>query len=203
MKGMSWPAWRRVSGQLGMPGCLGLCIALGACLAWWGWLPEAQAQWDDQKAQLSLLRLRLQAGTHATGAGVSSTSPAGRPAQVLVEGQQTWQALWQTLPTQAGGADLQVEILALARAQGVQAQSVQYKGAAFKGLPSVWRQQISLPVEAPYPALRAWLAQMQGRPAISIDALEIGRADPMSDQVKARVALSVWWRVLDAPEARP
>ncbi len=197
-KRLPWASWPRCVGLLGVPGWLGLSIGLIAVLAWWQGLPAEQALLDEQNSQLVQLRHHLQAGvSHGQG---SSGQASGASLTSRVQG--AWQGLWQSLPTPRQGADLQVEVLALARAQGVQVQSVQYKGASLKALPGIWRQQISLPVEGAYPAVRAWLGQMQQRPGLSIDALDIGRTDPMSEQVKARVAISVWWRAPD-PEGQP
>jgi len=58
----------------------------------------------------------------------------------------------------------------------------------------LWRQRMVMPVQTSYPALRTWVAALLRQPALSIDALDIQRADPMSDQVKAQVTVSLWWR---------
>lgn len=184
---------KRVASQLGAPGWLGLLMAACAAMAWGLVVPDQRAELDAELDQIAHLRQQL---LTTTSAGGSRQAQATTP-PLAEQAQAAWQHVWQALPSQAQGTDLQVEVLNAARAHGLSLQSVQYKGAALKALPLVWRQQISLPVEAPYPALRAWLAQLQRQPALSIDALDISRTDAMSEQVKARVAVSLWWRLAD------
>ena len=70
--------------------------------------------------------------------------------------------------------------------------------AAEHGAPAapstLWREQLQMPVQTTYTNLRAWLQSLQQQPALSIDALDIERTDPMSEQVKAQISVSLWWR---------
>ena len=184
---------RQMASRLGVPGALGLVLVLGSAGTWWTSAPARRAELDALQDQVTQLRQQLQAGASSAGSG----QKVARAVPLAVQAQAAWQALWRALPSQAQAAGMQTDVMNLARAQGLSIQSVQYGGGGLKALPGVWRQQMSLPVEAPYPVLRAWLAQLQRQPALSIDALDISRADPMSEQVKAKVSLSLWWRLAD------
>ena len=185
--------------RLGWPGLVGLLM--GAAGAWGGWqvLPAWRASVDEDEAQVVHLRRQLQRqvpqGNEASAARVSAEPNPPKPDEItpaLV--RDTWSRTWAALPKRADAVARQATVLALAGERGVAVPTVQYRGGALSTLPSVWRQQMVLPVEAPYPALRAWLGAVLQDRAVSLDALEVVRADPMGEQVKARVALSVWWR---------
>jgi NAD(P)H-hydrate repair Nnr-like enzyme with NAD(P)H-hydrate epimerase domain len=60
---------------------------------------------------------------------------------------------------------------------------------------------MTMPIEGSYASVRAWLAQLLNEPALSIDNVDLQRGDVMSDQVKARVTVSLWWRKQE--RARP
>ena len=150
---------------------------------------------DEDEAQALHLRGQLQSGA----AALTSAKADVRSAPVLDELtpallRDTWGRTWASLPPKVDAVARQGVVLSQAGTLGVTVPTVQYRGGALASLPSVWRQQMILPVEASYPALRAWLGTVLQDKAISLDALDVVRADPMSDQVKARVALSVWWR---------
>lgn len=185
-----------VLGQLGWPGLTGLLML--AVTAWGVWqvLPASQASLEDDEAQVVHLRRQLLVLSQAAEA-----RQRPQQARLPVEDEttpalvrDTWARAWAALPTRADAVARQGAVLAQAGTLGVVVPTVQYRGAALNTLPSVWRQQMVLPVEAPYPALRSWLGAVLQDRAVSLDALDVVRTDPMGDQVKARVALSVWWR---------
>lgn len=190
---------RAVLAWLGWPGLVGLLM--GAAGAWGAWqvLPAWLASVDEDEAQVMHLRRQLHHQA-SLAAGVNAAQPSSEPqvpkpdevTPALV--RDTWARAWAALPTGADAVARQGTVLSLAGERGVAVPTVQYRGGALSALPSVWRQQMVLPVEASYPALRAWLGAVLQDRAISLDALEVVRADPMGEQVKARVALSVWWR---------
>ena len=92
----------------------------------------------------------------------------------------------------------QAEALDRATRLGLRLDSVQFKGAPLKALPQVWRQQITLPLQGRHADLMAWLNHAWAQADWSVDALDLTRDDVMSDQVKARVTLSIWART-EAP----
>ena len=188
---------RYLAGQLGVPGWVGLVLCIGAAAAWSGLLPQARSEVDDQKQRAMLLREQLGRGSTVAQGASSPELPVAKRAQ------DAWAHWWRALPDREQGMRMQADVLAAAKAHGVLTQSVQFQGAPMKALPMVWRQQMSLPAEGSYPALRAWLAQLNSQKALSIDSLDINRADPMSDQVKARVTVSLWWRVPALPGGTP
>jgi hypothetical protein len=181
--------------KLGWPGLVGLLMLGIAVWTSWQVMPAMQAELDESEAQALHLRGQLQSGAQALA---SSKAPVGRAPAIdeLTPAllRDTWGRTWASLPPKADAVARQGAVLAQASTLGVTVPTVQYRGGALTSLPSVWRQQMVLPVEASYPALRAWLGTVLQDKSISLDALDVVRADPMSDQIKARVALSVWWR---------
>jgi hypothetical protein len=178
---------------LGLPGLLGLALLVLAAWLYWGEAPlEAQAL-SEQEEALTLLRDQLKRATPGDNERASLAIPSS------VDTEALWQQLWQFLPDAAAGHRMQADVMSLARKRGIQLGSVQFRGEAVPGLPGVWRQRITLPVEAPYPAVRAWLNDVLQAPAwgpaVSLDALSIERSDVMGDAVKARVVWSLWWKV--------
>lgn len=170
---------------LGLPGWLGMLLSGVALMGWLWWLPAleleaemAGSQVDDTRARLGTLSPRTQDATKPSSA----------------DWRTTWARTWVRLPAAEQATSLQAEVLADASRRGLQVQSVRFKGSAVPGIPGLWRQQIELPVQATYPALQAWLTAVQHEPGLSIDALDITREGAMAEQVKARVALSLWWR---------
>lgn len=177
-----WMTWSR---QLGVPGYLGVLMLAGALLAWWLVLPVQKdalaAQQDDMAHQREQLH-------HLAVAG------QGAPVPQAFGAPQAWQALWAALPPAEESDHWRLAVLEAARTQGLNIDAVQYQGAALKGMPQIWREQVSVPIRAPYPAVRAWLGQLSTYPMLSIDALELQRPDPAVDEVKGQVRLSLWWR---------
>lgn len=177
---------------LGVPGLLGVALLVLAAWLHWGEAPvEAQALAEQEDA-LTHLREQLK---RATAGGAAQASMAASPADTGAR----WQQLWRFLPEADAGHRMQAEVLSMARQRGIQLGSVQFHGESVPGLPGVWRQRITLPVNAPYPALRAWLNDVMQAPAwgpaVSLDALSIERKDVMTDVVDARVTWSLWWKV--------
>lgn len=182
----SWRSHLHRAWQLaGLPGAL--AAALWLCVAW-VWLtdlPALQQERDALMDQVDHLRHQLLAS--------APSGPSGG-ASVSAQSEQAWHALWQGLPAQTKGEALQADVLNTARRLGITPASVQFQGGRLQGLDGVWRQRMTVPVEAPYPAVRAWLDQLLRYPNISLDALDVSRTDVMSDRVKARLAISLWWR---------
>jgi type II secretory pathway component PulM len=199
MNGMDFKQLQRWAALLGWPGWMGLLMLAMAAALQWAWLPalhaeqeEATTQVEHQRKQLKQLSERLAladvAKTSPDAAQVSTRAPLPESAE------QAWALLWPMLPERRQMLARQTAILKSAELQGIKMESVQFQGAPLKALPQVWRQQISLPVQAPYAALATWLVQLRSLQGLSIDTLEISRDDVMSDQVKGRVGVSIWMR---------
>ncbi len=184
--------WRQMAGHLGVPGAAAVGLGLLLTWGWLVWLPSVHDELAQARDQAATLRQQLQEGADRR------KNPA--PGEPSLGADALWQDLWASLPMAAEATQQQARLLAAAASRGVAIQSVQYRGAALKGIPAMWRQQVNLPVEAPYPAVRAWLGWILQQPGMSLDALDIVRTDPMSDVVKARVQVSCWWR-LDLADA--
>jgi hypothetical protein len=178
--------------RVGLAGLLGALLLLASAWCLLAWLPQQRAKVDELASQGRRMRHDLLAK--------ASVEPAGE-AHVIRSPDQAWQALWQALPSAEQRMPLQMAVLSAAKGKGLLVSAVQYRGskvdwAAQPGA-VLWRQQLSMPVEGSYGAVRAWLTQILKEPALSIDELDLQRADVGSDQVKAHVGLSLWWRKLD------
>jgi len=199
MKNASSLSVSAVLGMLGLPGFLGIALLLLAAWFYWGEAPlEAQALQaqtnavNDMRAQLS----------QQSSSQDQAEDQADKTQAKSLSVDAAWPAAWQALPAFGHGSETepQAAILAMAKRQGVLAGSVQFQHDSVAALPGLQRQRLVLPVQATYPALRAWLQAVMQAPgwghAVSLDALDISRKDVMSDAIEARVSLSLWWRVV-------
>lgn len=184
--------------RLGLAGALGCLLLAGS--AWLGavYVPRQRALSDEVGSQARHLRHDLQSQAELSSHTQSANAAQSAKADAIGTPEQAWHTLWRSLPSSEQRTRLQSAVLADAQAQGLLASAVQYRGAreawsATEGA-VLWRQRMVMPVEGSYPAVRAWLAQVLTEPALSVDELDIQRSDPLSDQVKARVAVSLWWR---------
>jgi len=199
MEGLNPKQLQRWAALLGWPGWMGLLMLAMAAALQWAWLPALQAEHEEattqvehQRKQLKQLSQRLAQADVGKAAGPDAQASTRSPLPESAE--QAWALLWPLLPERRQMLARQTAILKSAELQGIKMESVQFQGAPLKALPQVWRQQISLPVQAPYAALATWLVQLRSLQGLSIDTLEISRDDVMSDQVKGRVGVSIWMR---------
>lgn len=184
--------------QMGLAGLMGAVLLGLAAWAHWAWLPAQQDALDKLGSQARRMRHELQAEVNGVETSGGSAAPIQSP-------EAAWDALWQGLPMATQRVALQGMVLAAAHDQGVSVSSVQYLGSrapwSVRDGAVLWRQRMVMPVSGSYPALKAWMAQLLKEPALSIDDLAMQRTDPASDQLQARVTVSLWWR---KPEkARP
>lgn len=196
--------------RLGWPGLVGLACLLGVAWLERAWLPAQQEQVQRTESDARRLRHELQARADAAAASASAASAAAGGVDPRAGPRAVWAVLWEGLPDAAARLALQRGVLQSAADAGIALGSVQLRGEfenwldkapAPSGNPGspgsaqgLWRQRMVLPVQTSYPALRTWIDALLRQPALSIDALDIQRADPMSDQVKAQVSVSLWWR---------
>ncbi len=191
------PRWLR---QWGWPGLVGAALLL-AC-AWFTQLELPRRHEALAQAESDVRRLR-----HGLIARATPGSAVASEVQSLNEPGQAWARLWSGLPDESQRMVRQARVLASAEQVGVPLQSVQWQGEAVKwlapagpgsgsdALPSgLWRQRMTMPLQAPYPALRTWLDRLQREPGLTVDAIDLQRSDVQSDQVRAQVSLSLWWR---------
>jgi len=178
--------------RLGLVGLAGLCLLAATAWARWSWLPAQQHQLDDMGSQVRRTRHELLADTTQPGDGAQPAS------KEVSSTSQAWQVLWEGLPDADKRVALQAMVLSSAKANGLQISTVQYQGSkaawSLQDKKVLWRQRIEMPIEGAYPALRQWLATLLQEPALAIDAVDLQRPDVMSDQIKGRVVVSLWWR---------
>lgn len=175
--------------RLGVVGWLGL-LMLGAAV----WLHLSVV--PTQRAAVSQLESDVRQARHQLSEAAASQTEASKQVQID-KPDQAWQVLVDGLPDQTQRTRLQADVLASAKAQGLLVQSVKWRGApeAWSSTPRLWRQRMQIPVEGPYAAVRQWVDTLLKQGALSLDAIDVQRGDLMTDQVKAQVSLSLWWRV--------
>ncbi|WP_374592282.1 hypothetical protein [Aquabacterium sp.] len=187
---------RRVALQLGLPGGVGVALLLLAAWGEWGALPAWHRQIDQANAEARRIRQTVQ---QQGGGVVAEVTP-----------EQAVSALMARLPTAAQRSGVIAGLLQAAKAQQLTIDSLQLHqtdervegGPEARGT-GVSRQQIDVPLKGRYAQIRAWLvALLQEQPALSLDSLQLKRADAQTDLLDARVSLSLW--VSDArDEAKP
>ena len=185
--------------RLGWPGLVGVAALAGVLWVERAWLPQQQAQVQQTASDARRLRHELQARADAVQAAASAASSATQAIDPKAGPRAVWAVLWDGLPDASERLALQSGVLSAAKDAGIALGSVQMRGELSPWLDKtqaqgLWRQRMVMPVQTSYPALRTWLSALLRQPALSIDSLDIQRADPMSDQVKAQVTVSLWWR---------
>lgn len=181
---------KRLLQQLGMPGAVGLALLAAALWLQHGWVPQQQAMAEAAVAEADTLRVTLRARASALS---SPDAAAPRTAEAA------WQALWHALPHASERMALQRALWQAAEQAGVRTPGLQMQGEQESWVPAspaggLWRQRVSIPAEAEYPALRDWLARLQTVPGLGIDAIELQRTDASQPLLKAQVKVSLWWR---------
>lgn len=182
-------SFRFAARRLGVVGWLGL-LMLGVA----AWLNFAVV--PAQRAAVMQLESDVRQARHQLSEAATKQAEASK--QVRIDKpDQAWQALLDGLPDQTQRTRLQSDVLAAAKAQGLLVQSVKWRGApeSWSNTPKLWRQRMQIPVEGSYAAVRQWVDVLLRQSALSLDAIDVQRGDLMTDQVKAQVSLSLWWRV--------
>lgn len=189
-------AWPRIFQRLGWPGLLGVACMVLALWAQSVNVPAVQAQTEAAQGEADRLRSALR----------QATARAAQPEAPKATGEQAWQALWHALPEAGEHLALQQQVWRSAQTVGLELPSMQVQAqreawVGRDGAPqALWRQRMQLPVEAPYEQVRQWVQALQTIQGLSVDGLDLQRADPAVDVVKAQVRLSLWWR---STERRP
>ena len=196
---MNAASWKIGLKRLGWPGLVGVAALAGVLWVERAWLPQQQEQVQQTESDGRRLRHELQARADALQAAASAASSASHAIDPKAGPRAVWAVLWDGLPDASERLALQSGVLSAAKDAGIALGSVQMRGELSPWLDKtqaqgLWRQRMVMPVQTSYPALRTWLAALLRQPALSIDSLDIQRADPMSDQVKAQVTVSLWWR---------
>jgi hypothetical protein len=170
----------------GWPAAAGLgLLALALALGLWG-APALRAQ-----------TAALAAAAAAPVAAPSPAVAAGSDAAARVA------ALHARLPEAAFALEAVQHLHQSAATHGVVLAAGEYRLVREPGA-GVQRYQITLPADAPYPALRRWLAEvLEAHPTIALDELTLARGDVAQPQVRARVRWSLYLRSAGPVPAAP
>lgn len=163
---------RQATRPLGLSGWIGLALGgLALLLHLVGTQPLTER---NAATGQRIEALRLAAATPAT------PEPLAEPAPLM------------NLPP-AGAVDEEIGTLArLAQAHGIALPRGQYSATALTGTP-LQRWQLTLPVEAEYPALMTWLAAALERlPGLTLDEMKLKRERIESPVLQAQLRLSVY-----------
>ncbi len=184
---------------LGVPGSMGLVLIVIGAWVQMQWLPVQHTQVDAMASDVRRLRHDLQAGAAPSGAVGGAGRALKQPWDVSdLPADQAWQAVWETLPDETQRVSLLRAVTSSAHQLGVMVPSVQYRGTvepwSSHQSQALWRERMTMPIEGRYGDVRAWLGTLLNQPNLSVDTLDLNRADTSTDQVKGRVSLSLWWR---------
>lgn len=177
--------WRGVLGHLrfllqrhGWPAALGLALLVAGLGFYAAVVTQERARADELRAEAAALRKRIaaQPGTReATGAAAAA-------------------AFYASLPPEAAAPAALAAIGDAARANDVQVAWGEYRMTR-DGAAPLLRYQITVPAQASYPRLRAWLGQvMNTLPAAGLDAISFKRDDVASEVLEARLRLTLFLR---------
>jgi len=141
--------------RLGAAGLIGLALLAAALLLQWIQVTSLQQTVLAQRETLSSLRL---------AAAAHDTAPAPAPLNPLA-----------LLPPTGEASQLIGELEQLAHQHGISLPRGQYSVSPLAGT-TLARWQLMLPVEAPYPALHAFLAaSLERLPNLTLDELKLKR----------------------------
>lgn len=106
--------------------------------------------------------------------------------------QATLQAFYQFLPAESEAAALVAAMFATADAQGITLDQAQYDLVRDQTA-SVSRYQIILPLHGRYPDIRRFvIALLNDMPALAVNELSFKREDVLSQEVDARLRLTIF-----------
>lgn len=163
--------------QLGLPGVAGLGVLLFCLSFYLGSIEPTQSELDELKQATAQLSAQLP----PTAGGPPAASPTHAP------------------PPLDMAADQLKQLNALAEQHGVQIERATYLLSAKNGQQ---RLEITLPIKASYPALRAYLrAVMAQAEPPTLDELTLQRQNTDDTQVDANLRLSSYFS--SAPAAAP
>lgn len=174
----TWVALRMALHRHGWPAAAGLVmLALALALGLWGG-PALRAQ---------TAALAAAAAAPPAAAPSPAAAAAGDAAARVA-------ALHASLPEAAFALEAVQHLHQSAATHGVVLAAGEYRLVREPGV-GVQRYQITLPADAPYPALRRWLAEvLEAHPTIALDELVLARSDVAQPQVRARLRWSLYLR---------
>jgi len=159
--------------RLGWAGATGIMLIAGALATDLWRVHDAEQRLQAARSEHAALRARLAAGVEAP--------PEARLA-----------SFYAALRAPAGEATAVEIVHAAARTHGVRLARGDYRLVRDSG-GRLWRHQLALPVQASYPQLLAWLADvMNALPGASIDGITLKRNSVESEIVEAQVRLVVY-----------
>jgi hypothetical protein len=175
VKALLWSVRRQFS-AMGWPGVGGLVlIALSLAFAASTIIP-LETRIAELKADVDLLREKLQAAPAIAGSGGTGDPLAN---------------FYAFFPALGSTPEWLQRIFGLAEAQGLRLEAGEYKLKREKDF-KLARYELTLPVRGSYPQIRTFVSQILTEvPASSLDELSLRREDPASGTVEARIRLTL------------
>ena len=166
---------RRWRTDAGLPGLLG-AVLLGAAL-WLELMTVPALQGGTLVLQAQAHRVQVQ---------------ARQPLRLPPTAQDVLSTFYGRLTPRAQRDQALARMLQKAQAQGLTLETIQLHVDDQDRGP-IQRQTLTLPVKGSYAQIRGWIADvLHDSDAVSLDNLELRRDDPQTDQLQARLTLSLW-----------
>jgi len=168
-----WHLWRAAE-RAGLPGWAAALLALTAAVAW---LAVGQPL-RDRTAELSVDNDLL---AHRVAA--QHRAPASRPA---LSPERQVALFEQSMVTERKVSPAYGELWKLAQKNGLSLRQAEFKYTPPALSDGLGRYSMVLPIEAEYPALRAFIAQsLQAFPALALESVELRRDDARATRLHA------------------
>lgn len=134
------------------------------------------------------------AGTQAQIEALRAGETLGREGRA-VSAEQRLARFQEFLPPASDLPEMLASVHQAADTHGIALENAQYKESREKGSP-VMRYQMTLPLRASYPQIRAWLAEvMNGAPNAVLEELSLKRESAGNEELNARARLSLYFGV--------
>jgi len=168
-----WHLWRAAE-RAGLPGWAAAVLALAAAVAWLALALPLHERLDTLAVDNELLSHRV-AALHR--------GPAARPA---LSPERQVALFEQSMVSEKKISPAYGELWKLAQKDGLALRQAEFKYAPATTPDGLARYSMVLPVEAEYPALRAFIAHsLQAFPALALESVELRRDDARATRLHA------------------
>jgi hypothetical protein len=163
----------RASRSIGLPGWVGLALALASAAVCWGWIAPPRA--ESARLALESANLEQQIAERRTAA-----PPGATP-------QQQLEAFARRFPAEKGMTAALARLHAAARRSKVQLDQAEFRFGSEPGEPLA-RYTILLPLRADYRALRRFTRDaLRDLPAMALQEVNLRRSDTKTPELDAQL----------------